>query len=530
MSRRHSPNSCRPRQTALSMALAALTLSMLALTAAAPAARAQTYEQLQPKLSGAEANALRAKVLGVLRQTGALAPADQATLSSYFNGYFFPALTSLDPVALGELSERRGELLTQYLTARTPQPARDQLVKLTLTAMKAISTRNFHPGVRYNAALILGMLDARPAGTGANAAAPQPLLEGTGALAVLLESDEINNVPVPSPVKIAALVGLDRHTALGVDASVAPKITAAALAVVNRTEAPEDISREVNDWMRSLAARVLANQSAAGFTPPVYDAFVKLIGDSTINVDDRCKVAEMVTATMLSGAQGIDPTTLTDAVAKLAKAVAAAERKKAEEYQEKMLGDPSVGFGGGGYGGGDGGGRGGYGGGGGGYGGGRGEYGGGRGGYGGGGRGGYGGGGGGYGGEGGSFGEPLAEEGPKIERRRVLDRLVAVIAAANAIVQADSADLKQKMTDLVGPLQSTAEKVADEKATEVDVADAIIQLADEIDGLVTSWEVAAEPAEPAADAPAGEEADFGEGEPADAAEEPAAEEPAADGA
>ncbi len=516
MSRRQTL-SRRTRRIPLANALAALALAALALTAASPAARAQTYEQLQPKLSAAEAGALRGKVLGVLRQPGALAPADQATLSSYFNGYFFPALTSLDPVALGQLSERRGELFMQYLTARTPQPARDQLVNLTLTAMKAISTRNFHPGVRYNAALILGMLDARPAGTGANAAPPQPLAEGTIALAALLESEEIRGVPVPSPVKIAALVGLDRHTALGANAEVAPKITAAALAIANRTEAPEDVSREVNDWMRSLAARVLANQSASGFTPPVYDAFVKLIGDANMNVDDRCKVAEMVTATMLTGAQGIDAALLTEAIGKLAKAVAKVEREKAEEYQEKVLGG-SGGFTGA-YGGSDGGGRGGYGGG---YGGGgRGGYGGGRGGGYGGGRGGYGGGDG-----GGGFSDPLAEEGPKIERRRVLDRLVAVMSAASAVAQADTSDLKQRMTELAALVRSAATTVANEKTTEVDVAEAIIMLSGEIDDLVSSWQVAALPAEPADEAPAGEAAGFGEDQdqPADDAE------PAAEGA
>jgi hypothetical protein len=81
-------------------------------------------------------------------------------------------------------------------------------------------------------------------------------------------------------------------------------------------------------------------------------------------------------------------------------------------------------------------------------------------------------------------------------------------------------------------MQATADKVADAKATEVDVADAIVALSDEVDEIVESWTVAS--ADPAADAeePADEEAAFGEdaAEAAPAEAEPAGAEPPAEGA
>ena len=90
--------------------------------------------------------------------------------------------------------------------------------------------------------------------------------------------------------------------------------------------------------MRSQAARVLANQFAKGFTAPVHQAFVALIGSADVNLDERCRVAEMLVPTMYAGAQGVDPSQMADALGALAKAVMAAERKEAEDYQEAMVG------------------------------------------------------------------------------------------------------------------------------------------------------------------------------------------------
>jgi hypothetical protein len=79
--------------------------------------------------------------------------------------------------------------------------------------MNAIAKGNYHPAVRYNAALILGQLDAQPGA--------KPLPAGTEAILAFLENDQFNNVPVPTAVQIAALVSLHRHARLGVDPPVA---------------------------------------------------------------------------------------------------------------------------------------------------------------------------------------------------------------------------------------------------------------------------------------------------------------------
>src|SRR5690606_28343622 len=154
------------------------------------------------------------------------------------------------------------------------QAAHDHLLALTMkTVRDNIAIKPYHPAIRYNAVLIIGQLDKEAARGGSTK--PVPYADATKTLVVLLEMDKIQGVPVTSPVKLAALDGLERHADLGADPSLADRINAAALAIATHQETPADASADVHDWMRRLGAKVLANQQKNGLTAPVYDAFAK---------------------------------------------------------------------------------------------------------------------------------------------------------------------------------------------------------------------------------------------------------------
>ncbi|HYO24897.1 MAG TPA: hypothetical protein VEQ85_08100, partial [Lacipirellulaceae bacterium] len=330
----------------------ALVVALGLAALAADRAVAQAYRELKPAVAEGVAAAMRGKALGILRQASPPSAADLKTVEEYFNGYFFPKMTSTDPEALGQLAEMRKVLFSQFFSGAKTPAAREFLVTLTMKAAGSLAIGPFHPAVRYNAALLIGQLDADapPAGT-----PPKPLPAGTNALTVIVAQPEIKGIPVPSSVKIAGLVGLERHTRLGVDEQYAAKITAAALAIASRAEAPADIPGDVNSWMRVLAAKVLANQSAKGATPPVHQALVALVGGKELELDDRCETAKLIVPTMYAANQAGQADEMAVALGKLAKAVLADERTKAEDYQEEVLGGGGGGFGGGGFG--DGGGR-----------------------------------------------------------------------------------------------------------------------------------------------------------------------------
>jgi hypothetical protein len=462
----------------------ALAFAVLMASVQAAPAWAQAYRQLTPGVAAAAAPALRGKATNVLRNAAAPTPDDLKTLDQYFMGYYFPAMTQFsDPAQLGALAKLRKELFVQYINIAKTPPARDHVVGLALKACRSIAFGGYHPAVRYNAALILGQLDQ--SANGGEGGRPQPSPDATQALVKLLTDEKIGEVTVPSSAKIAALVGLERHTRIGVNPQLAETITAAVLPIAERKEAPTDISGDVNAWMRRMSAQVAANQFAAGFTAPVHTAFVTLIGTDELNLDDRAAVANMLLPGMYATVQGVDAGEMVDALGRLAKAILSEERTKAEEYQEEILGDPSMGggFGGGGF---DGG---------------RGGFGGGRGG-----RGGFDGGRGGFDG---GMGIPQGPQGPHFERRRTLDRVTGLVVGLSALSGAGSGDVQKRVADLLTPIREAAEKMADDKMAELAVAEAVVELAGQVNEIIAGWTAEAAPA--AAEGDEAAEGEFGEG-------------------
>jgi hypothetical protein len=467
-----------------STSIRALAFAVLMASVQAAPAWAQAYRQLTPGVAAAAAPALRGKATNVLRNAAAPSPDDIKTLDQYFMGYYFPAMTQFsDPAQLGALAKLRKELFVQYINIAKTPAARDHVVGLALKACRSIAFGGYHPAVRYNAALILGQLDQ--SANGGEGGRPQPSAEATQALVKLLTDEKIGEVVVPSSAKIAALVGLERHTRIGVNPQLAETITAAVLPIAERKEAPTDISGDVNAWMRRMSAQVAANQFAAGFTAPVHTAFVTLIGTDELNLDDRAAVANMLLPGMYATVQGVDAGEMVDALGRLAKAILSEERTKAEEYQEEILGDPSMGggFGGGGF---DGG---------------RGGFGGGRGG-----RGGFDGGRGGFDG---GMGIPQGPQGPHFERRRTLDRVTGLVVGLSALSGAGSGDVQKRVADLLTPIREAAEKMADDKMAELAVAEAVVELAGQVNEIIAGWTAEAAPA--AAEGDEAAEGEFGEG-------------------
>jgi hypothetical protein len=456
----------------------------------------QNYRVLAPSVNEAQAKALSGQVANALRNAAAPDAATQKQLDEYFKGRIYPLMTSTDPAQLGQLAETRKQLFQRYLNAAKSQGARDYLNNLTLKQMGAFAVGPYHPAVRYNAALIMGQLDAQPG--------VKPLPTGTNGLLILLEGEEFNKVAVPTAVKVAALVGLQRHVRLGVDAPTGERITKAALAVANREELPEDASAKAYGWVRRQAAKVLAAQFAKGLTPPVHDTFVRLVADDKSDLDDRCAVAELLKPEMFSGAQGLDAEAMAQALGGLARNVLAIEAKEAGDYLDEMIGGgiPAPG----GFEGGRGGGG----------------YGSEGGGYMGRGGGGYGGGYMSRGGEGGGvdFGSlGLEDQGPKYEKRRMIDRTLAIVAGAQAVAAGASDELKERLTEFSTAILQVAEASAPENATDAEITDWVVGLEKDVNRLVSNWA----PARPAAD----EAIEAEEAEAVEAPEERGAEEAAA---
>ena len=433
------------------LAAAAVGLALL------PRAGAQSgrYDESEPKLTDAKGKQAALEVGKILRNSGPPTDADKRVLDAFFSGYFFPLMTSTRADSLGNLAKARKELFQRYIGSTPSAEARTHLNTLAIKECGKIAFGNYHPACRYNAVLIIGALDDKSE----RGQAPVVSSTATSALLILAENDEWKGNEIPSSVKVAALVGLQRHAKFGVAPNLAERVAKAALGVIDREEIPDDVTRTVYNWMRVQAAEVLANQFAQGPTPEVTAAFAKLIGDGSIKLPERCQTAALLKQ-MKFAPGGPEAQILGPALADLAWDVLTDERKAARDYQDELLagaGGFGPGFGGG------------FGGPGGGYG--RGEF------------------GGGFGG--GGIGAPM-ETGPRYEKRRMLDRIVAVDAGFEAVQAAAPEQLKQRITEMRGVIKTLVAATVARGAIDDDVAAAVLVAARDIKPLVDAWLPAAE--------------------------------------
>jgi uncharacterized membrane protein YgcG len=372
--------------------------------------------------------------------------ASQEDVDNYLRGFFFPSMTQTTAEALGEIATLRERLIKQYIGQAGNAATQEYLIGQTFNFARGMARNNFHPAVRYNAALILGDLNSKVSD-------PQvPLKQATEELLELVEQEQFNKIPVPESVKLGAVLGLERHARLGIDPSLADRLVKAMIGVIN-SKAPEDVDPAVHDWVRSTAALTLANQYAKTPNREAQAAIVSLIVDGTANLDDRCLAAAAFERITFSAGADIDGKASTDAMGKLTLDVITDAAKLAEVYQEEALSDPNIGM--------------------------RGPGGGGRG------YGGYEGDRGGFGG--GGFGGGGVDEGPKFEMRQLFNRLYNIAKGSGSLAKGLGEDDKARLEALVTELRPVVEVMENKDAVEIDVTDEVLKLQATLTDLVKSW-------------------------------------------
>lgn len=399
-------------------------------------ANAQRFKSIPPQLQNAPAKKLRGTVNLSLRGGAFDATAKQG-MDDYYKKFYFPKMTQYDRDSLTLLGKLREDLTKSLRNARVPQ-AQEYLTQLTLGITKALTRDNYHPSVRYNATLILGQLDKQYPTGGVNSSPPVVLSAVTNELLELLEAKDFNGVPVHPSVKVAALEGLERHVRFGMDAQYGERVTNAALAVLQQEAKESGVDKDVNNWMKCQAARVLARQFKDGPTQPVHAALTALISDENMGLADRCCISELLERMKYTAGAEAEAATTVVPLGNLTKAVVAEGADVAREFEELILGNNRGGRRPGGFGGGR-----------------------------------------------------NADDGPKLERRELLARLMQIEAGATSLANGLADDDKQKLADLAGLIKPVISQTKDSKEFDVDVIREIYKLENSVDNLVASWQPAA---------------------------------------
>lgn len=258
--------------------------------------------------------------------------ANKAKFTDYFTKFYFPDMTGAEDKDLGHLGEARYRLFKYYLWATSNEELQRDLTNMAYDYMKnVVQDASYHPAVRYNAILVIGMLDEQYSD---GRRPPKPLQKATRPLTAVVDMATTGNRFSP-PVILGALIGLERHAqfhaSLPPDAVTA--MTAALVKLVTHDEPIQEMDRDAYAWMRIRAASALSKLGTVGEKNVVHNALITLMTKNK-SLDDRCEVAGLLEKINYKDAKLDDAGTAQPLFA-LARDVAAAEDKHAQDFQDQ---------------------------------------------------------------------------------------------------------------------------------------------------------------------------------------------------
>ncbi|MCC7474257.1 MAG: hypothetical protein IT425_02580, partial [Pirellulales bacterium] len=264
--------------------------------------------------------------------------ANKEKFNDYFTKYHFPAMTQTAPNKLGEIGKLREELFKVYLLKTSNAELQRELTDLTFTQVgKIVTAQNppCHPTARYNAILIVGQLDEKYSPDGRTP--PKPYAKATNALVKVVSTATTGNQFPPSVI-LGALVGLERHAQLNnsLTKESIEAMQGSLLKLVTHDKPIQEMDRGSYAWLRYRAASALARLGTVGDRKAIHDALVKL-SVTNKSIDDRCAAVALLDKLdykdiKLEGSDSVEP------LFALARDVAAAEDKRADDFQKKILG------------------------------------------------------------------------------------------------------------------------------------------------------------------------------------------------
>jgi hypothetical protein len=263
---------------------------------------------------------------------------DRPQFVEFFDKYYFPAMTRFETNDLAQLGRMREDLFGRFLWATTDESLQHELTQMAFKKMQPVErSAKYHPAVRYNAVLILGMLDQTYAAPGRP---PVPLKEANAELTMIVDF-AAQGKRVPPFLVVGALVGLERHAQYhdALDRATLEAMTAAVLKLATKDEPLPEIEPKVSDWIRIQAATVLANAGSPGAEGEVAAALAKLIAGQTtpkMALDARTQVAALLQKIKFDGGN-FDGKALADALLQLSLEVGNDEAKEAKSFEDMQM-------------------------------------------------------------------------------------------------------------------------------------------------------------------------------------------------
>ncbi|MGI8980074.1 MAG: hypothetical protein ACR2FY_12695, partial [Pirellulaceae bacterium] len=225
----------------------------------------------------------------------------EGSFEKYFQFVLFPQWTQTTEDNLNKLPKERDSFVRFSLEASSKNPAaHDLLVDVSHRELSKIAQDpGFHPAVRYNAILIVGLLNETEPNRGASGKQmPEPYIKALSTL-----TDELKKPGNNEAVRVGALLGVSRHlewdnskAAAGtkIQPAVRNDIIDHLTGIVQTKIPPAGRSAEGQTWLRRRALEALGHAYAL----KVEGGFDKLLEGIITNdaepISVRCTAAEVM--------------------------------------------------------------------------------------------------------------------------------------------------------------------------------------------------------------------------------------------
>ena len=249
--------------------------------------------------------------IGTILRSGKFEGNQQKTdLETYYKTYALARWTQTG--TLGSLRDYRKDLINNLKQAKSGE-VHDFLNKLVLDYMSKLAKGNYHPAVRVNAMLMIGDLNST------DGMLPTQDIPWNDAMPVLLEA--VNDAKQIAPVKIAALVGINRHAtaALG-NAQIQlynPSLISSTLVKLLGGSEAADSWDDGQVWLRRQAMDVLGLLGSLGPNNQLSKLLASYAGAVKIPLRLRLCAADALGKLKYAGANGLNPMELAKPLAQL---------------------------------------------------------------------------------------------------------------------------------------------------------------------------------------------------------------------
>ncbi len=280
----------------------------------------------------------RTAVMQALRDGAMPAGLDQAQFIKYFQDHVLaqllvPANQAAWPSLRADRSNSKG--LRVYFVSSKPSPMRKLVNDICLEWAKKVAGRNTFPmAARYNAMLLVADLNQQEA----DPIAKTPAIPYPPALDFMLR---VVTAPqqVPDALRVAALIGIERHTELHAGAPVTGDnltgVTTAMLNLVKQSQVPQGRSVAGHDWMRRRAAAALGGLASIGNNGDIAKALAVVVTEKNASLMLRCTAAQALGELKYPGSAGLDYGKMIKDLGQLTGEVCEQEFKDAQDNDRK---------------------------------------------------------------------------------------------------------------------------------------------------------------------------------------------------